>query len=226
MHDFVSVWCFYFTSFNHSLLQGDCSYVRLHYTYTDNRTSVPIGLLSNWIVHPLGIWMQEQKVNVTGHSSVYPKMKNWTDTPTAPCGPPLTRCTSWGRCLSPPTTSASPARKRRCVASSSLCVRWLSLFLNINVSLFISHFRKLDLWNKYFTQHCHQNSSQLAAAWSKSGRHVNVLAYQTAPSVCLSAFIRKRHTHKDKLSVMLNHSHLLAAKFMAFLNCLCWIVSL
>lgn len=68
--------------------------------------------------------MLELRVSVTGLSSVCPKMKNWTDTQTAPCGPPLTRCTSWDRCLFPPTTSASRARRRRCVASSSRYERW------------------------------------------------------------------------------------------------------
>lgn len=67
--------------------------------------------------------MPEPRASATGRSSDCPKTKNWTGTRTAPCGPPSTRCTSWGRCSFPPTTSASPVKKRRCAASSSLCGR-------------------------------------------------------------------------------------------------------
>lgn len=124
-------------------------------------------------------------------------MKNWTDTQTAPCGPPLTRCTSWDRCLCPPTTSALQARKRRCVASSFPYVRWV-VGCCLNVCL-LTAYKMVDL-AKYvllYLEDLNQKSNKLLG-------HVNVvwkrvvtahLLYKEAqtPVYTLNAAVRLNH---------------------------------
>lgn len=83
------------------------------------------------LLHSKETWMPEPRASDTVRSSVCPKMKSWTDTRTARCGRLLTKSTSWDRCSCPPTTSALPARRRPCAASSSRYERRVFLFAHV-----------------------------------------------------------------------------------------------
>ena len=72
---------------------------------------------------PPETWMLEPRTSATVPHFGCPGTSAWTATRAVPCGPHSTSCTSPARCLSPATTSASPARRRMLATSSYPCGR-------------------------------------------------------------------------------------------------------